>query len=156
MKGWSISGNEHLGMPTLHAEGAPCDGEIPVPAVMERQLDYILEALLAKWESDFCEKWETLAKNRRNSWRTELFLSTFLILHVMERDALRLKIRFGSREAVCIPSSLERTMLMPTDEWLETSFESYHSRSENHPLLQHLTCAFPCSSIKGSTEPPLS
>ena len=36
MKGWPIFGDEHLGMPTLHAEGAPCDGEITVPAVMER------------------------------------------------------------------------------------------------------------------------
>ncbi|OBT60416.1 hypothetical protein VE03_10113 [Pseudogymnoascus sp. 23342-1-I1] len=100
MKGWSISGNEHLGMSTLHAGGAPCDGEIPVPAVMERQLDHKLEALLAKWEHDICKEWESLATKRRDSWRTELWLATFLILHVLERDALRLKIRFGSQEAM--------------------------------------------------------
>lgn len=70
MKGWSISGSEHLGMSALYAEGAPCDGEIPVPAVVERQLDYIFEALLAKWESDSLgiHSFESAADHMWQTW----------------------------------------------------------------------------------------
>jgi hypothetical protein len=56
INGRPISGNEHLRMLNLYVGGAPCDGDMSVPVVMERQLDYIFEALLAKWESDLQKK----------------------------------------------------------------------------------------------------
>jgi hypothetical protein len=53
MRGWSMykTGNERLGMPVLHAKGAPTDGETTVPATMQRQLDHRLEILLARLAS---------------------------------------------------------------------------------------------------------
>jgi hypothetical protein len=66
----------------------------------------------------------------------------FSFCHVMERDALRLKIQFGSRQAVCIPSSWKWAMLTSTDQWLEAS--SFHiwqgDYGSNQALSAHILC----------------
>lgn len=49
VKGFSISGHEHLGMLILYAEGSLWNGDRPVLAVIERQLDHMIEVHLAKW-----------------------------------------------------------------------------------------------------------
>jgi hypothetical protein len=50
MKGWEICGYERLGMDIVGRLESPLYGSIPVPRVLQNQLDHLLEAEIAKTE----------------------------------------------------------------------------------------------------------
>ncbi|KAH8591893.1 hypothetical protein B0O99DRAFT_597734 [Bisporella sp. PMI_857] len=89
---WFISDSngfpkESLGNHILYAEGSPWHGKTPAPATVQRQLDNMLERLVAKWEVLFCKDWQKIMKNQGKSGWIEMFFASFLILHIIEQDA---------------------------------------------------------------------
>lgn len=50
MKGWEICSYERLGIDIISRLESPLYGSIPVPRVLQNQLDYLLEAEIAKTE----------------------------------------------------------------------------------------------------------
>lgn len=50
MKGWEIYSYERLGMDIISRMESPLYGSIPVPRVLQNQLDHLLEAEIVKTE----------------------------------------------------------------------------------------------------------
>ena len=110
-KGWFISDSdefprESLGNHILYAEESPWYGKIPAPSTVQRQLDHMLEVLVAKWEYTFCKDWQKIMKKQGKRGWIEMFFASFLILHIMEQDAQRLKIHCEEQNSVS-PSWIE-------------------------------------------------
>ncbi len=90
MKGWEICGHEHLGMDIVGRLESPLYGSIPVPRVLQNQLDHLLEAEIVKTERYLLKNLQKVIRaSNRSAW-VITFLGIAIILHVMERDAWRL------------------------------------------------------------------
>lgn len=100
MKGWEICGHERLGMDTVDRSESPLYGSIPVPRVLQNQLDHLLEAEIVKTEQDLLKTLQKVIKaSDRHAW-VVTFLGIAITLHVMERDAWRLLYWVNHREEV--------------------------------------------------------
>ena len=100
--GWFISGKETLEAPVLYDEKSPLNGKRVAHATVQRQLDHKFEELLARWESVVCMAWEKIMKKKGKMGWVESFVIGFLILHIQEQDAQRLKIHCEQQDGVCL------------------------------------------------------
>lgn len=90
MKGWEICGYERLGMDIVGRMESPLYGSIPVPRVLQNQLDHFLEAEIVKTERYLLKNLQKVIRaSNRSAW-VITFLGIAIMLHVMERDAWRL------------------------------------------------------------------
>lgn len=100
MKGWEICGHERLGMNIVDRIQSPLHGSIPVPRVLQNQLDHLLEAEIAKTEQYLLKNLQKVIRaSDRSAW-VITFLGITIILHVMERDAWRLLYWVNHQEQV--------------------------------------------------------
>jgi len=100
MKGWEICGYERLGMDIVGRLESPLYGSIPVPRVLQNQLDHLLEAEIAKTERYLLKNLQKVIRvSNRSAW-VITFLGIAIISHVMERDAWRLLYWVNHQEQV--------------------------------------------------------
>ena len=87
MKGWEICGDELLGMGFVDRIESPLYGSVPVPRVLQNQLDHLLESEIVKTERYLLKNLQKVIRaSDRCAW-VITFLGVAIILHVMERDA---------------------------------------------------------------------
>ncbi len=100
MKGWEICGHERLGMGIVDRWESPLYGSIPVPRVLQNQLDHLLEAEVVKTEQHLLKTLQKVIRaSNRSAW-VIIFLAIAIILHVMERDTWRLLYWVNHQEQV--------------------------------------------------------
>jgi hypothetical protein len=104
-KGWFISESrthpkEILGNSVLYAEKSPWHAKIPAPSTVQRQLDRMLELLAAKWEPVVYKGWQRIMEKQGKQGWLEMFYVGFLIVHILEQDAQRLKIHCEEQNPV--------------------------------------------------------
>ncbi len=104
-RGWFISESrtypkETLGNTVLYAEQSPWHAKIPAPSTVQRQLDRMLELLAAKWEPVVYKCWQRIMRRQGKQGWLEIFYVGFLILHILEQDAQRLKIHCEEQNPV--------------------------------------------------------
>ncbi|GIZ48183.1 hypothetical protein CKM354_001125600 [Cercospora kikuchii] len=90
MKGWQISGPEHLGMERNNDTRCPLFGTIPAPRVLQNQLDHMLEEYIASIEQQVLKTLSKAMLSRRCEYAA-IFAAALILLHVMERDIWRLQ-----------------------------------------------------------------
>lgn len=100
--GWFISGKETLEAPVLNDRESPLDGRKVAHATVQRQLSHLLEELLAKWQRVASKGWEKIMEKQGKMGWVELFVSAWLILHIEEQDAQRLKIHCEQQGGVSL------------------------------------------------------
>jgi hypothetical protein len=90
MKGWQICGEETLEMREVTQARSPLYGTVPVPRVLQNQLDHELEQYIVLCERLFLRDLQGLIKRRdRHNWLV-IVLALTLMLNVLERDIWRL------------------------------------------------------------------
>lgn len=100
MKGWEIRGHERLGMDIVSRFESPLYGSVPVPRVLQNQLDHLLEAEIVKIERYLLKNLQKVIRaSNRSAW-VSTFLGIAIILHVMERDTWRLLYWVNHQEQV--------------------------------------------------------
>ena len=111
MKGWEICGRERLGMKIVDRMESPLCGSIPAPRVLQNQLDHLLESEIMETEQNLLKDLQKVIKaSNRKSW-VFTFLTTAIILHVMERDAWRLLYWVHHQDQVrCFKSAVKRSV----------------------------------------------
>lgn len=100
MKGWEIVGHERLGMDIVDRIESPLYGSIPVPRVVQNQLDHLLEAEIVNTERHLLKNLQKVIRaSDRSAW-VVTFLGIAITLHVIERDAWRLLYWVNHQEQV--------------------------------------------------------
>ncbi|KAK2798412.1 hypothetical protein FQN50_008852 [Emmonsiellopsis sp. PD_5] len=90
MKGWHIHGDEKLEMTEVRQPSSPLYGTVPVPRVLQNQLDQTLEEYIVLCEGLFLRDLQNLIKRRdRGKW-VVVVLALTIMLNVLERDIWRL------------------------------------------------------------------
>src|SRR5690242_8155621 len=90
MEGWQLEGEDLLEMPVVKQSDCPLYNKVPVPRVLENQLDLHLESYIVDVENKSLKMLQdALLQKSRNS-PVDMFLSAVLSLHVVERDIWRL------------------------------------------------------------------
>ncbi|PCD22223.1 hypothetical protein AU210_016014 [Fusarium oxysporum f. sp. radicis-cucumerinum] len=88
--GWQFSGEETLGMSRVLDEQSAFFGTIPVPRMIQNQLNHLLEKIMEKSEKLITGILHGMYRTRKpNSWFVAT-LGAFLLLHARELDAGRL------------------------------------------------------------------
>jgi hypothetical protein len=100
MKGWSITGEDTLGMCVVEDMECPLNGSIPAPRVLQNQLDRNLESYIVAKEQDLLQAVQRgLRKSRSVGWNV-ICAAVIFIVHVLERDTWRLMYWRKRREEV--------------------------------------------------------
>lgn len=104
---------------------SPLHGTVPVPRVLQNQLDHLLEMQIADIESElFLRLQKTMRLRKRADW-VSIFLAVILILHVIERDIWRLLYWLRHHEEV---------RFMDTLEIFTDGFQAYKWRHPSRPI----------------------
>ena len=90
MKGWQICGTETLDMHVVEEENSPLHGTVPVPRVLQNQLDHLLECYIYQTERHLLDRLEKTIKEKERAEWVATYLTMVVILHVFERDTWRL------------------------------------------------------------------
>ncbi|KAF4947934.1 hypothetical protein FSARC_13861, partial [Fusarium sarcochroum] len=88
--GWQFSGDETLGMTLNTDENSPFSGKVPVPRMLQNQLNRLLEKALEKSEIFVTEKLQSIYRTHKQDMWFLGSLASFLLVHVRELDAGRL------------------------------------------------------------------
>ncbi|KAI8648873.1 5'-deoxynucleotidase [Fusarium sp. Ph1] len=86
--GWRFAGEETLGMTRVQSKDSAWHGIIPVPRMIQNQLNHQLERILVEWDKEVLLALHKLLAGSRNKW-VPATLATFLLLHIRELDAGR-------------------------------------------------------------------
>ena len=77
-------------MPVVEEKNSPLYGTVPVPRVLQNQLDHPLECRIYETEHSLLDRLQkAMLKKERPDWMP-IFLALVIILHVFERDTWRL------------------------------------------------------------------
>ncbi|SCO54155.1 uncharacterized protein FFNC_15368 [Fusarium fujikuroi] len=88
--GWQFSGEETLGMSRVYDEQSAFFGTIPVPRMIQNQLNHLLENIMERSEKSITDILHGMYRTRKpNNWFVAT-LGAFLLLHARELDAGRL------------------------------------------------------------------
>jgi hypothetical protein len=69
MKGWQICGMETLGMHVVEEKNSPLHGTVPVPRVLQNQLDHLLECQIYETEYSLLGRLQkAMVKKERPDW----------------------------------------------------------------------------------------
>ncbi|OJD28531.1 hypothetical protein ACJ73_00058 [Blastomyces percursus] len=90
VKGWYIHGDEKLEMTEVTQPSSPLYGTVPVPRVLQNQLDHALEDYIVLCEALFLRNLQNVIKRRDRSQWVVIFLALTIMLNVLERDVWRL------------------------------------------------------------------
>ncbi|KAH8799640.1 hypothetical protein F5884DRAFT_112259 [Xylogone sp. PMI_703] len=90
MEGWQLEGEDLLEMPVVKQSDCPLYNKVPVPRVLENQLDRHLESHIVNIEGRLLKMLQNALLQKSNSDPIDIFLSVTMILHVVERDIWRL------------------------------------------------------------------
>ena len=104
LKGWTITGEETLGMQTVEDTDCPLYGTVPAPRVLQNQLDRSLEVYIIAKEKELLK---TIQRELRGGPQglDVVSASAIFILHVLEKDIWRLMYWRKRREEVSLRSS---------------------------------------------------
>lgn len=139
MKGWIMRGEETLGMAVVNEERSPLNGTVPVPRVLQNQLDHKLEQEVIKTEHKLLKELQRVMRRRNRHQWIVVFVAVVIVLHVLERDTWRLLYWVHRPEQVCCLYILMETFaLMALDLRLATSFPTHHVNRQEC-LLQQIT-----------------
>ncbi|KAI8648151.1 hypothetical protein NCS56_01547300 [Fusarium sp. Ph1] len=86
--GWRFAGEETLGMTKVQSKNSAWHGIIPVPRMIQNQLNHQLERILVEWDKEVLLALHQLLPGGRDKW-IPATLTTFLLLHIRELDAGR-------------------------------------------------------------------
>ncbi|KAJ4300110.1 hypothetical protein N0V88_002779 [Collariella sp. IMI 366227] len=85
---WEICGPENLGISSINDTASPHHGKIPIPPIMDTQLDQIvIQNILTPLRAKMVEKFENLINPVKPEVWFDIYLSVFILLNHIERLA---------------------------------------------------------------------
>jgi hypothetical protein len=83
-----MCGPDTLGVSPVHDNSSPHNGKIPIPPIMDTQLDQIvIQFILKPLRARVVQKFEQLINPARPDTWWEVYLSSFILLNHIERLA---------------------------------------------------------------------